>query len=128
MLYLKNFETDAERTAFTENYEYVSYTDEIDKVHVHHHDYSYDYLTFIIKSSGTIQYSANTQYNSSYDNSLSYSMNDAEWSVKQNNITIQVDTGDIIRFKGNCGLIYNPRVDKPRGIGRFNGSTALFDI
>ena len=129
MVYLKLFNTDAERTAYTENIEYVSFTEDINKVHIHYYDYAADYLTLVIKSAGTIQYSANTRYDGSYDNSLSYSQNDADWTSKQNNFTIQVAVGDIVKFKGNGGLTYSSMgYTGPMGIGRFSGSTASFDV
>lgn len=128
MKYLKEFETEIERRMCTDSQEYVSFSGETNKVHVHQYDYAEDYLTFIIKSPGTIVYTANTEYpDATYDNSLSYSKNGGEWTAKQNNITIQVAEGDIIKFKGNCGNGYDPHYDA-NGVGRFSGSTASFDI
>ena len=121
MVYLKLFSTDAERTACTEPQEYVSYTEETDKVHIHYHDYSQDYLTFVAKTSGTFNFGPN-EYMTTRNN-ISYSTDDGvTWSEPATSATVTVGVGDKVLWKGEMTPTNNER------IGVFSDSTAEYDV
>lgn len=82
------------------------------------HDYSTDYLTVRALGSGNVKWSGSTT-----SNTLSYSTdNGATWSSPSSEITVPVNSGDAVLFKGEC----TPNTNK--GIGRFSGTTANFDV
>ena len=118
MVYLKLFETEAERTAFTENYDYVSLTEETEKVHINKFiPMEERYLTFIARSNGTFCYSNGQQ--TFY---LFYSTDNGKtWSEPLNDITINVVTGDKVLWKGFISTTFTMP-------GSFSDSTAQFDI
>ena len=118
MIYLKLFGTDTERQACTDEYEYVSYTEETDKVHIHRLPEMKDnYLTLIALEDGTIRY---TNLNQTFG--LQYSTDDGEtWSESSNNITINVNADDKVLWKGFIETTIG-------SAGSFSGSTSLFDI
>ena len=80
-----------------------------------------DYLKFTAKSSGTFNFSG-TQ-NNEITNMISYSMNDDKtWSEPAQTVSVNVNTGDIVYWKGEMTPIPSS------GIGKFTDSTAEFDI
>ena len=78
-------------------------------------DKALDYLTFVANSGGTINFSG-----SSTANTISYSKNNGEWSTPTQSVSVNVNSGDTIMWKGNM----TPTGD---GIGRFSGGTSTFD-
>ena len=82
-------------------------------------DYSKEYLTFDIVSAGTITYS-NTHF--SFIKTISYSVNNSEW-LSGNSFSLNVNSGDKIRFKGT-NTAYNNKTDNRCGFG----GTATFNI
>lgn len=125
MIYIKLFQTEQERQACTDTYEYVSYTIDGDKVNIHAeepHNYSQDYLTFVAKSNGTFAFSGTTP--GDIVNTIQYSTdNGTTWSEPSQNVSINVNNGDTVLFKGE--MITPTRY---QGIGRFSASTASFDM
>ncbi len=86
-------------------------------------DYSKEYLTFDILTGGTINW---TESGSTLGAELSYSLNDGNWTALPTGSTINVSTGDKVRFKGN-----NPRYSnlyKETAGCTFSGSTASFNL
>lgn len=80
--------------------------------------YSEMYLTTVAKSSGTIKYSASTS-----SNTISYSTNNGTtWSSPATSVTVNVNNGDTVMWKGNM------TPNGTWGIGSFNGGTASFDV
>lgn len=78
------------------------------------HDYSKDYLTFVVTTGGNIGFSESTTANT-----LSYSKDNGEtWNTADSATTIPVAEGDRILWKGTATPIQNA------GIGRFIGDTA----
>lgn len=123
MVYLKLFQTEQERQTCTDIQEYVSYTVETDKVHIHPYDYSKEYLTFVIRTNGTINFSGNSSDNTA--NTISYSLDNGEnWSEQSNNVEISVNKGYKILIKGGfCESLGGPPM-----CGTFSQSTAEFDV
>ena len=80
------------------------------------HDYSQDYFTMVITSGGNVTWTGT--YSS---NKLSYSTDDgANWSEASNNITLSVNVGDKVLWKGDT----TPGTSYPnQGIGKFSGGT-----
>ena len=77
-------------------------------------DYSQDYFTMVVTVGG------NVTWNGTNDNALSYSTDDGEtWSTASSNITLPVNEGDKVLWKGTTTPIEFP----PRGIGNFSGDT-----
>lgn len=87
------------------------------------HDYSLDYLTFTILTSGTIKWNS---IGSGQAKTISYSINDGEWTsiTASDSTTFNVSTGDVVRFKGTNTSYAK---DKNNYSG-FEGGTATFDI
>ena len=134
MIYIKLFQTDEERQACTDTYEYLSYTVETDEVNIHEeesHDYSQDYLTFVARSSGTFQFSG---YSSGATaNTIQYSTDNGEtWSEPSTSATINVNSDNKVMWKGSDmtpAPAPQPWESKPKiGLGLFSESTATFDI
>lgn len=83
------------------------------------HDYSKDYLTVRALGSGDVYWSGITDGTSA--NTLQYSTDSGStWSSPSSSITISVDSGDTVLFKGECIPSF--------GIGQFSGTTANFDV
>lgn len=80
------------------------------------HDYSQDYMTFVAKSGGTFAFSGTTTANT-----ISYSTDSGTtWSTPSTSVTINVNSGDTVLWKGNM-------IANNNGIGTFSNSTATFD-
>ena len=121
MKFIKYFETTQERQTCTDVYKYMSYTDEDKVVNIHPYDYSKDYLTFVAKSSGTFNFSGSS--NGSTANAIQYSTDNGEtWSDASSSITVNVNSGDKVLWKGSNLTPYTKK-----GIGAFSESTANFD-
>ena len=119
MKYIKYFETEAERQAFTENYRYFCYVEESQGMGIHYYDYSQDYLTLVARASGTFKFVGEG------DNAIQYSTDDGgTWSAAAQTVEINVNTGDKVLWKGQM----TPYADYRNGVGKFNASTAEFDI
>lgn len=79
-------------------------------------DYSEQYFTFVAKSSGIFKFSG-----TSTTNTISYSTNSGStWSTPSSSVTINVNSGDTVMWKGNM-------TPTSSGIGNFSGGTASFD-
>ena len=77
------------------------------------HDYSQDYFTMVVTSSGGIKWSGSTTANT-----LSYSKDNGEnWSAVTSTDTVSVESGDKILWKGTT----TPQ--SSNGIGKFSGDT-----
>ena len=118
MNYLKLFSTDGERTACTETQDYVSYTEESDKVHINHFvPLEETPLTLVALTDGTISYTNGNQYFG-----IRYSTNNGRtWSESLSAFTIDVTAGDKVQFMGQISTT----IGKP---GFFSGGTASFNI
>ena len=87
------------------------------------HDYSQDYLTVRALGSGDVKWSGSR--NGTTINKLSYSTDGGStWSTPSSSITISVNSGDTVLFKGEC----TPISRSPYGIGKFSGTTASFVV
>ena len=129
MVYLKNFETDAERSGYTSDERLMSYTDDIDTVHLFKKQ-STEHLTFRAVSDGTFAFSGTISGN--VTNTISYSLDDGEtWSEYANRVELNVHSGDIVKWKGLMQAFQEYAYGVPTnhaGIGTFSGSTALFNL
>ena len=77
------------------------------------HDYSKDYLTFVVTTGGNIKFSGSTTANT-----LSFSKDNGEtWSTADSGTTIPVAEGDKVLWKGT------PTPQSNKGIGKFSGDT-----
>lgn len=87
------------------------------------HDYSQDYLTFRVLTDGTIKWNS---IGSGQEKAIQYSKNDGAWTniTASTATTISVNTGDVVRFRGNNNAYAK---DKSNYSG-FEGGTASFDI
>lgn len=90
------------------------------------HDYSLDYLTFRVKSGGTISWSS---IGSETPKAIQYSINNGSWSYLVPSIagasdSITVSEGDVIRIKGSNASYATSNVNY---MG-FSGGTAVFDV
>lgn len=132
MKYLNYFNLHLEYTDPT-LYPNVSYCKQEDEVHYNpNHDYSLDYLTFNVISSGTITWKANSS--STETKTISYSLNNGEtWTNITSStigISINVNTGDKILFKGT-NVQYTSAVAtkvSSTDYNTFSDSTADFNI
>ncbi|MBR4378986.1 MAG: leucine-rich repeat protein [Prevotella sp.] len=117
--YLKLFET-------TSEYEtYINSSDKVlpnvsfceDERGMHYkpyvpHDYSQDYFTMVVTSGGNVTWAGSSS------NALSYSTdNGATWSTASSSITLPVNEGDEVLWKGTTTPIQD------MGIGKFSGGT-----
>ena len=85
------------------------------------HDYSNDYLTIRALGAGNVYWSGSTT-----SNTLSYSRDSGStWSSPSTSITISVNSGDAVLFKGECIPISSYPI---YGIGTFSGTTSSFNI
>ena len=87
------------------------------------HDYSGDYLTFRIQTSGTICWKAF----GNLAKTIEYKINNGEWTSitsTSGGATIPIDKDDIVRFRGN-NEVYATKRDVYSG---FEGGTATYDI
>lgn len=124
MFYLKLFETESEKEACQVTKEYLGYTKEVDESYIHPYDFSQDYLTFVALSDGTFKFSGIQTANT-----ISYSTdNGATWSTPSNTVTINVNNGDSVLWKGEMTPITGVVEDNiTTGIGSFSGGTAQFE-
>lgn len=86
------------------------------------HDYSQDYLTFKVRTDGTIAWNSI----GSVAKEISYSINDGLWTsiTAGSDVTINVNAGDVVRFKGS-----NPTYATSKSnYSGFDGGTATFNI
>lgn len=120
MIYLRKFENHSGYETFTATTEFVlpNVSRCVQENDVHYNPWTFEaaYLTFSVKSGGVIKFSGSTA-----GNSLSYSLNNGEWTTANSGTNITVQSGDTIRWKGTL------RPDLNNGIGKFS-STAMFDI
>ena len=89
-------------------------------------DYINEYLTFDVKSSGNITWTAS---DSDYTRTISYSKNDGDWTDVTSSTsgeTISVTAGDKVRFKGSNSA-YGYHVSSTLKNNTFGG-TATFDV
>lgn len=89
------------------------------------HDYSLDYLTFDILTSGTILWDAE---GSNATKTIQYSINDGEWTSvtsKDTGEAISVTAGDSVRFKGTNTRYCN---GNKSNYSRFGAGTATFNV
>ena len=89
------------------------------------HDYSLDYLTFDILTSGTILWDAE---GSNATKTIQYSINDGEWTSvtsSTSGVAINVSAGDSVRFKGNNTQYCN---SNKSNYSRFGAGTATFNV
>ena len=92
----------------------VSYTEDTLKVYFNPipHDYSKDYFTIVVTVGGDVTWTGTG------NNALYYSKdNGTTWSEPSVSITLSVNEGDKVLWKGETSPIDED------GIGRFNGST-----
>ena len=118
MLYLKNFLTEEERQACTDTQDYVSYTEETDKVRINHFvPLEETPLTLVALTDGTISYTNGYQ-----TFGITYSTdNGRTWSEPSGDITVNVTAGDKVQWMGQISTtIGNP--------GKFSEGTASFNI
>lgn len=86
------------------------------------HDYSQDYLTFKVRTDGTIAWNSI----GSVAKEISYSINDGLWTsiTAGSDVTIRVNAGDVVRFKGSNSTYATSKSN----YSGFDGGTATFDI
>ncbi len=88
------------------------------------HDYRADYLTFRVRTPGTICWKAEGDLTKT----IEYKINDGQWtsitSASGGGATISVAKGDLVRFRGN-NEVYATGRDAYSG---FEGGTATYDI
>ena len=85
-------------------------------------DYSQEYLTFHVLTSGEIPWKS---IGSGMAKTISYRINGGSWtSITAGNNTISVDAGDVVEFKGSNSTYAK---DKSNYSG-FDGGTATYDI
>ena len=91
--------------------------------YIQSNDYSQNYLTFNVLTDGTIPWKS---IGSGMAKEISYSINDGSWIsiTAGSNVTISVNAGDVVRFKG---LNSTYAMDKNNYSG-FNGGTATYNI
>ena len=88
------------------------------------HDYSADYLTFRVRTPGTICWKAFGDLTKTSE----YKINDGEWTSiasTSDGATISVAKGDLVRFRQNNIEVYATKRDVYSG---FEGGTATYDI
>ncbi|MBR6438800.1 MAG: chitobiase/beta-hexosaminidase C-terminal domain-containing protein [Bacteroidales bacterium] len=88
------------------------------------HDYSQDYLTFRILTTGTICWKA---FGSGYTKTIEYSINNGSWtSITSTSAgeTFEVNANDVVRFRGNNTSYAGSKSD----YSGFEGGTATFNI
>ena len=93
------------------------------------HDYSQDYLTFNVLTSGTICWKAFGSISSKAIESktIEYKINDGEWTSiasTSDGVTFSVETDDVVIFKGSNQTYATDN----RNYSAFNGGTATYDI
>ena len=81
-------------------------------------DFSNQYFTFVAKGSGTFAFSGSTTANT-----ISYSLNNGAWSTPSTSVSLNVSSGNKVRWKGSM----TPDTANNAGIGTFSASTASFD-
>ena len=88
------------------------------------HDYSQDYLTFDILTSGTLRWKSN---GSGATKTISYSINDGAWTsiTSSSSATISVSQGDVVKFKGSNTRYCEGHRDNYSG---FADGTATFNV
>lgn len=122
-IYLKKFSTIAEYEAYITSEDKVLPNVSIctNEGGVHYnpyvppHDYSKDYFTMLVTTSGDIKWRGVRE-----DNTLSYSKDNGDnWSAVTSADTISVVEGDKVLWKGTP----TPRAEPSKGIGKFSGTT-----
>lgn len=91
------------------------------------HDYSLDYLTFRILTTGTIKWIA---LGSGYTRTIQYSKNDGAWTTitsTTSGIAISVNAGDVVRFKGENSTYAGSKANYS-GFEYEGNDAATFDI
>ena len=86
-------------------------------------DYSQEYLTFNVRTGGTIPWKS---IGTGMAKEISYSINNGSWTsiTAGSNVTISVEAGDVVRFKG-----LNSTYAKDRSnYSGFDGGTATYNI
>ena len=89
------------------------------------HDYSLDYLTFDILTSGNLLWKSN---GSNATKTIQYSINDGEWTSitsSSDGVSIQVSTGDQVKFKGINSRYCEANKSNYSG---FDAGTATFNV
>ena len=89
------------------------------------HDYSLDYLTFDILTSGTILWDAE---GSNATKTISYSKNGGAWTdvtSTTSGVSISVSAGDVLRFKGSNTQYCNANKNN---YSRFGAGTATYNV
>ena len=133
--YINSFATENDIKTALQNGEllkpYVAYIEDADRIDWNSKeivDYTTEYLTFNILSTGTINWTVNS---TAFTKTIDYKLNNGEWVSITSNTgssapTITVNSGDKVQFRGNnaayCdggwNVLYNS----------FSGSTASFEI
>lgn len=93
-------------------------------IYVPAHDYSQDYLTFRVLTTGVIKWAA---FGSGYTRTIEYSINDGTWTSitsTTSGVSIPVNVDDVVRFRGTN----NTYAGSKSNYSGFEGSTANFDI
>ena len=88
------------------------------------HDYSQDYLTFNVSTTGDIKWKS---FGSGYAKTIEYSINGGTWtSITSTSagVSIPVTSGDKVRFRGEN----NAYAGSKSNYSGFEGGTAYFDI
>ena len=88
------------------------------------HDYSRDYLTFKVTSGGTIDW---TSFGSIASKQIQYSINGGAWTTINSTTagtSINVETGDVVRFKGTNNSYATSNID----YAGFGGGTAVCNV
>lgn len=134
MEYLKLFENHSQYEDYVEEgilRPNVSHCVQENEVHYNPilHDYSKDYLTFDILSSGTIKWK--TKNASTTGLTISYSINDGDWTditSSTEGASFNVSEGDKVRFKGNNSAYCTVNQYGADYYSTFSGSTAQFNL
>lgn len=89
------------------------------------HDYSQDYLTLRILTSGDVIWKS---YGTGSNKTIEYSINDEPWNqitATTSGINIPVNAGDVVRFRGNNNRYCEGNKANYSG---FDGCTATYDV
>ena len=114
----------------------VSYCTEENEVHYNPFSWADEYLTFVALENGTISFDISNSIGTDKITSISYSTdNGANWTTTENrndkqenlSITVKVNKGDKILWKGDAKTLGFYVNDKVGFAGSFFSSTAKFD-
>ena len=140
--YLKLFEKHSEYESYSGGGEMlkpnVSYCEDNNEVHYNPyvHDYSQDYLAFVALENGTISFNILSSMGTDKIESISYSTdNGTTWTTTPNQdnkeddleITLNVNTGDTILWKGTATQTGYFDEDEGDYVGSFFSSSCEFD-